>query len=89
MEVESRPEGADARAGATDATDEATAQERPAAAAPVRPEASVDAILEAVRVRGETLTHQRHRGLGLCCLFPPLRGFRLPIPSYPKPYGIS
>jgi hypothetical protein len=53
MEVESRQEGADARAGAKDATDEATAHARPAAAAPRRPEASVAAIMEAVRVRGE------------------------------------
>ena len=40
-------EGADARAGGKDATHEATTHARPAAAAPVPPEGSVAAILEA------------------------------------------
>ena len=48
--VEIMEEGADARAGGKDATHEATTH---AAAAPVPPEGSVAAILEAVRVRGE------------------------------------
>ena len=51
--VEIMEEGADARAGGKDATHEATTHARPAAAAPVPPEGSVAAILEAVRVRGE------------------------------------
>ena len=53
MEVESGQEGADARAWGKDATDEATPDACPAAAAPVPPEGSVAAILEAVRVLGE------------------------------------
>jgi len=53
MEVESGQEGADARAWGKDATHEATPHACPAAAAPVPPEGSVAAILEAVRVLGE------------------------------------
>ena len=54
-------EGADARAGGKDATHEATTHARPAAAAPVPPEGSVAAILEAVRVRGERAAAEEPR----------------------------
>ena len=58
LQVESMEEGADARAGGKDATHEATTH---AAAAPVPPEGSVAAILEAVRVRGERARSSQRR----------------------------
>ena len=61
MEVETMEEGADARAGGKDAAHEATTHARPAAAAPVPPEGSVAAILEAVRVRGERAADEEAR----------------------------
>ena len=61
MDVEVMEEGADARAGGKDATHEATTHARPAAAAPVPPEGSVAAILEAVRVRGERAAAEEPR----------------------------
>ena len=54
-------EGADARAGGKDAAHETTTHARPAAAAPVPPEVSVAAILEAVRVRGERAVAEEPR----------------------------